>query len=135
MFKFLDNIYGRSGQWKTVRKKHLEKYPKCAACGRESNLEVHHIIPYQIDPSKELDPNNLITLCGNYCHFVFGHLMDWKSWNKNVINDCEIYLNTKNNRPQVEEFGSKQKGNYYETLLSMYRHIIKFYNRIKCWNN
>jgi 5-methylcytosine-specific restriction enzyme A len=89
----------RSSSWPKVRKQHLLRFPNCAACGRSKNLDVHHIIPVSVDPTKELDPDNLITLCSDPCHFVFGHLMDYKSWNINVINDCKNYLNKKNNRP------------------------------------
>lgn len=89
----------RSHLWSSVRKKHLEQYPRCAACGRSDKVEVHHIEPVHLQPSKELDHTNLITLCDSPCHLVFGHLMDYKSWNINVIDDCKNYLNKKNNRP------------------------------------
>jgi len=69
------------------------------ACGRKEDLEVHHIIPVHKDPSKELDPNNLITLCGKTCHLMFGHLMDYKSWNPNVEEDSELYLSKIKMRP------------------------------------
>jgi 5-methylcytosine-specific restriction protein A len=78
----------RSPKWSTIRKEHLKKYPTCTACGSSKNLEVHHIVPVHIDPSKELDIDNLITLCSENCHILFGHLMYFKSWNKNVVNDC-----------------------------------------------
>jgi hypothetical protein len=97
MFNFLDN-FGRSSSWRTVRNKHLKKFPTCAACGRTKNLEVHHIVPYQVDRSKELDTDNLITLCGDYCHFVFGHFMDYKSWNTNVVEDSKKYYMERLNR-------------------------------------
>jgi hypothetical protein len=47
----------------------------------------------------ELEPSNLITLCDKYCHFVFGHLMNYKSWNKNIIEDAEVYYNSVRSRP------------------------------------
>lgn len=135
MFRFLDN-FGRSSSWKRVRQEHLKSNPFCAACGRKDNLEVHHIIPYQIDPSKELDPNNLITLCGKYCHFVFGHFMDWKSWNENVINDSINYSKNKLNRPYKEEvFGSLNKGTLYETITLFIHNIRKFVGQYIRWHN
>lgn len=106
MFGFIDRFYGRSPKWRKVRAEHIKKNPKCAACGRKDNLEVHHIVPYHIDPDKELDPENLITLCGKYCHFVFGHLMDWKSWNENVVRDCTLYNISISQRPYRELFGA-----------------------------
>ncbi len=106
---FLDKIYGRSPKWRKVRAEHIKNNPTCAACGRKDGLEVHHIVPYHIDPDKELDPDNLITLCGKYCHFIFGHLMDWKSWNENVVRDSTLYLLAKTQRPYKEVFGTPPK--------------------------
>lgn len=89
----------RSSKWTTVKKEHLKDNPYCAACGRDSKLEVHHIEPVHLNPNRELDPTNLITLCDNPCHILFGHLMNYKSWNKDVVNDCQVYLNKVKNRP------------------------------------
>lgn len=93
----------RSWKWKDVRKKHLESQPFCQACGRSSDLEVHHIEPVHKNPDRELDPTNLITLCSKGCHLLFGHLMDYKSWNKDVILDSESYLNKIRQRPYHEK--------------------------------
>ena len=50
---------------------------------------------------KELDENNLITLCDgkSRCHLLFGHLLSWKSFNPNVVEDCKIWSEKINNRP------------------------------------
>lgn len=89
----------RSSQWPKIRKKYLEKNPNCAICGSKVKPEVHHIIPVHVDPSKELDESNLITLCDKYCHFIFGHLMSWHSWNTNILSDAQIFNEKINNRP------------------------------------
>lgn len=89
----------RSPKWSETRKKHLEKEPCCMACGSCKKPEVHHIVPVHLDPSKELDPDNLITLCDKYCHFIFGHFMNYKSWNPNVKSDSYTYFKNKKNRP------------------------------------
>ena len=109
MFGIVDKLYGRSSQWRKVRAKHLEGNPCCAACGRKDNLQVHHIVPYHLNPDLVLEPSNLITLCGKYCHFVFGHFMDWKSWNENVVRDSTLYLLAKRHRPHKEVFGTPPK--------------------------
>lgn len=84
MFKRLQfAIDGRSSQWAGVRKKHLKSFPVCLACGTKASLAVHHIIPFKIDPSKELEEANLMTLC-KHCHLVLGHLKDWD------INNTEV---------------------------------------------
>lgn len=86
----------RSSKWPSLRKKHLKKQPCCMACSSCKKPEVHHIIPVSIDPSKELDESNLITLCDKYCHFIFGHLMNWKSYNSNVVKDAhQFYIKIK----------------------------------------
>lgn len=88
----------RSPKWSTLRKQHLINQPNCQACNRTTKLEVHHKIPVHIDSTKELDPENLITLCDT-CHFVFGHLLDWKSWNTNVVKDVLNFYRKVQNRP------------------------------------
>jgi len=93
------NFGSRSSSWPKVRQKHLEKNPYCAACGKKLKLDVHHIEPVHLNPDRELDESNLITLCSNTCHFVFGHFMDYKSWNANVEQDCENYLMKYRKRP------------------------------------
>lgn len=87
----------RSSKWPTTRKQHLQKQPKCAACGGDKCLEVHHIKPFNEHPELELDLNNLITLCesksnGVNCHLLFGHLGNFKSINPNVIQDVAIWI-------------------------------------------
>ena len=68
-FRHSDKLHiQRSSQWPKIRKKHIEKQPCCMACGSCKKPEVHHIVPVHVDPSKELDPDNLITLCDKYCH-------------------------------------------------------------------
>lgn len=89
----------RSSSWPKIRKEHIKKYPYCAACGKSSKIEVHHIEPVHINADRELDPTNLITLCDSPCHIVFGHLMDYKSWNITVVKDCMEYYSKFYNRP------------------------------------
>lgn len=89
----------RSPKWSKTRQQHLLENPLCANCGSQTDLEVHHIEPVHINPSRELDPTNLITLCSRYCHLAVGHLMDYKSWNINVINDTSVYFNKVKTRP------------------------------------
>lgn len=89
----------RSSRWQTIRKQFLKDHPCCAACGKRSKVEVHHIEPVHTNPDKELDLDNLITLCDSPCHLVFGHLMDYKSWNPSVVRDCMVYYNKYKNKP------------------------------------
>jgi 5-methylcytosine-specific restriction protein A len=89
----------RSPKWSSVRKQHVKENPKCAVCGKTNKIEVHHIEPVHINPDRELDPSNLITLCDSPCHLIFGHLMDYRSWNKDVVEDSKNYNLKIKNKP------------------------------------
>lgn len=106
MIKILNKIYSlfakevsilalpRSSKWRKVRCQFLMENPKCAVCGSKKNVVPHHIIPVHLDPDKELDPNNLISLCENKnfnCHFFFGHLKNWTKYNLNIVEDAKIW--------------------------------------------
>ena len=135
MFGLFDRMYGRSPKWRSVRAEHIKNHPECAACGRKDGLEVHHIVPYHINPDLELEPSNLITLCGKYCHFIFGHFMDWKSWNENVVRDSTLYYACKIQRPYKESgFGSQQKG-YSNAFISTIISICNWPFRFLCRND
>jgi 5-methylcytosine-specific restriction enzyme A len=44
-------------------------------------------------PELELEPSNLITLCGfdgSGCHFVVGHRGDFRDWVPGVATACEF---------------------------------------------
>jgi 5-methylcytosine-specific restriction protein A len=90
----------RSTQWPKIRDEHLEMEPTCQACGTKKNLSVHHIMPYHLDRTKELDHSNLITLCEeHHCHLVFGHYASWYSYNPQVREDVKKWLERVKNRP------------------------------------
>jgi hypothetical protein len=82
----------RSGKWPRVRAMHLRLHPCCEACGSKADLEVHHIVPYHINPALELEPANLITLCegpGVGHHLFWGHNGSYRLFNPHVRADCE----------------------------------------------
>lgn len=88
-FGFKLRYAARSPDWSKVRNEYLKNNKRCAACGTNTGLEVHHIKPVHLFPEKELDIDNLVTLCSKKCHLLFGHLMNFKSWNPEVIEDCK----------------------------------------------
>jgi len=92
------SVQARDPRWTALRNAHLKREPFCQACGRDSDLEVHHIEPVHVAPSKELDPANLITLCG-ICHLLIGHLRNWKSYNVSVRKDASTLLQKIRTRP------------------------------------
>jgi 5-methylcytosine-specific restriction endonuclease McrA len=95
----------RSSKWDTVRKNFLKTNSTCAVCGGKDKLEVHHKQPFHEHPELELDPTNLITLCesksnGVTCHLLFGHLGNYRSINKDVDKDVQIWNDKIKNRPK-----------------------------------
>lgn len=88
----------RSPLWRKFEAQWLKEQPSCAACGRIKHAVGHHIIPFYVDRSKELDHMNIITLCEglllrrNGCHFRIGHLGNWKLYNLRVREDAAVNL-------------------------------------------
>lgn len=84
----------RSSHWETVRKHWLEHNNECAACGVKNDLQVHHVKPFHLDPSLELNFTNFITLCekkgGFECHLHVGHHGNFKSENPNVREEAAV---------------------------------------------
>ena len=87
--------------------KHLEtlsSYNGCIACGSKENIEWHHVdVEFHVDPSRELDPTNLVPLCMNRHtnetlhkhHFTIGHGgKNWKTLNPNCRNDAKKILDS-----------------------------------------
>ncbi len=89
----------RSPHWDDARDDQIRRHPECLACGSKRNLEAHHLLPYHLYPRLELDPKNLVTLC-RVCHFIFGHLKSWSSYNPNCIRDSLLYRKAIRNRPK-----------------------------------
>lgn len=81
---------GRSSHWPAVAHAHLKLHPACAACGATKDLDVHHVVPFHVDPSKELLESNLLTLCR--LHHLDAHCGDWKLWNPQAVNRAIQHL-------------------------------------------
>lgn len=134
---FFNKLYGRSSRWAKVRAEFLKENGRCAACGTDKDLEVHHIIPYHLDPTTELEYTNLITLCGKRCHFIFGHLCDWKSWNTDVIEDCKKYNDKLIHRPYEIKVAqaSPQNKNGEKYAISNFFNIASIKLKLFSWHN
>lgn len=102
--RYILDLRARSSEWKKLRAAHLEKEPACVACGKTADLDVHHIIPVFANPSRELDPDNLITLCGTRCHIVFGHFMCYHCYNPHVRKMAQDYRASMRKRNCLETF-------------------------------
>jgi len=88
----------RSPKWNRVRDDFLRKHRDCTACGSGLDLEVHHVVPYHQRRDLELVESNLLVLCRD-CHFYFGHLKDWTSYNESVRTDAANYRQKIRQRP------------------------------------
>jgi len=84
----------RSPRWRSTERTYLALFPTCAACGGKRMLQVHHEKPVSTHPELELAPSNLITLCmgSMVCHFVLGHLGNWRQSNPYVRQDAALLL-------------------------------------------
>ena len=76
----------RYSVWKNKREQ-KKKHPECCVCGRlprwfQIPNQVHRILPEHLFEHLADDLNNMATMC-RFCHFVFGHLRNWKKYNKN----------------------------------------------------
>lgn len=96
----------RSPQWRSVRDAYIKNHPYCAACGTKEDLNVHHVVSFKDDPSRELDKTNLVTLCRAH-HLILGHDKDgpdgpnnpnWSTSNKNVREDAKKFKDKMNPR-------------------------------------
>ena len=91
----------RSPKWRATRKRFLAKNPECAACGARRGLQVHHVEPFHLNPGRELDVTNLITLCeyvgGLECHELLGHGDHWKCY----VPDVRVLAAELRERPEA----------------------------------
>jgi hypothetical protein len=85
----------RSPRWSSLRKAIILRDKSCAACGSKKDLTVHHIVPFHLRPDLELVEDNLIVLCEGpvvNCHFLYGHALDWRAYNPEVVTVAAMTL-------------------------------------------
>lgn len=98
----------RSPEWPRVRAAYIKEHPECAACGyKGKENQVHHVSPFHLGAvnergeTLELDPKNLITLCGpghrNH-HLDIGHGGTYTCRNPNVREDAERFRKMRENK-------------------------------------
>lgn len=88
----------RSKNWSKLSKQWIKINPCCAVCGSKEKCVPHHKKPVHLFPEFELDENNLVTLCPDH-HLLFGHLMQWRSFNSSIEEDILTWNNKIKNRP------------------------------------
>lgn len=83
----------RSAKWPGIRRLWLKQNPSCVACGGRDGVEAHHVVPFHLEPDRELDLTNLISLCekgpgSTNCHCLVGHCGDWRAYNPMAREDA-----------------------------------------------
>ena len=92
----------RHFDWPKVKRIYLKTHRICAACGRTTDLEVHHKVPFWEDRNLELNEANLITLCASH-HWSMAHYTDFKSYNENIKVDAAEWRERIKNRPKWKQ--------------------------------
>ena len=94
---------GRSPLWSLVRRIHLKSHPMCAACGSTRFIQVHHIVPFHMNRSLELNEGNLITLCmgKSECHLALGHGDSFNTYNPHVVPDVRVVAADPSTLPEI----------------------------------
>ena len=101
----------RSPRWDHFRDEFIHRHPVCAACGCLVELQVHHVVPFSVNPALELLDTNLLVLCmgPHECHFRIGHGGSFKCHNPRVEKDAEVLRLLPNTRPEVEARAKKTR--------------------------
>ena len=118
----------RSPQWRKVRLAHLKLHPVCEICGSAKDVEVHHFVPFHLDPKLELEESNLITLCeskywGFSCHLQVGHGGNYRYENKGLLEDVKIMKKIAS-PGYIRQYGTKDRDDY----------LVKIKQRVKAAN-
>lgn len=95
-------MQARAPGWARMAREWLAGNPACAVCGQKDGCVPHHKLPVHAYPALELSWGNLITLCPEH-HLLCGHLMDWRSWNPTVDEDCAAWRGKIHRRPYRED--------------------------------
>ena len=81
----------RSPKWDAWLKAFL-RGKSCIACGARDGLTGHHVIPFHLRPDLELVESNVVPICSDRCHIVWGHLDDFALDNPTVRQDAADHL-------------------------------------------
>ena len=69
---------------KAMKEYHAD-HPECEYCRRNEKVQTHHIVPVSVSPSEADDKKNMMSLCAKRCHLTLGHMGNFKTYNKNVL--------------------------------------------------
>lgn len=77
----------RAKEWAKLRNQFVLENPVCLVSGLRTNIEVHHAVPFHVNPGLELAWENLRTVSRPY-HFLVGHLCSWSDYNPDFDADA-----------------------------------------------
>lgn len=98
----------RSPKWTELSKRLIKKHPYCSACIDITNLETHHIMPFNLYPELELVKENCMVLCRLH-HFVIGHFADWMGYNRKAERDAKRFKASMNRNYKTVRIGEDLK--------------------------
>lgn len=75
-------------QWRKTARLYMVDHKVCELCAEDSELQVHHVVPWHISAELRFVLSNLVCLC-QPCHFRFGHWRRWKDSNPEIRQLCE----------------------------------------------
>lgn len=119
----------RDNRWPRLRKAFLVANPQCAVCVTAVEVVPHHVKPVHLFPELELDPDNLITFCPPH-HLLFGHLMNWRAYNPQVIADAWGWKQHIEKRPMAAPPQTRlsQGLNHPDLVLERYEAFVRQYD-------
>lgn len=88
----------RAPGWASLRNRFIAAHPRCAGCGAAASV-AHHVEPVSLNPSRELDAENLVPFCDR-CHLMIGHLGCWSSYNADAVADAAWWRAKLSRRPK-----------------------------------
>lgn len=93
-------VRSRNRAWAALSKRLREEAGRCAVCGSDKRLNVHHLLWRRVRADLVLDENNLICLCAKH-HFLLhrGHETEFMAW-------------LRDNRPDQWEWVMRQAAAY-----------------------
>lgn len=111
-------VFRSSNEWKKIRKKIINRDKHCLICGSTDHLEVHHIIPLDVNWELRKEKLNLITLCKSHHNLVHNGVFN-QCYLTNLVGEINDMLGKKFGRLTVLEECKKRdkhKRIYYKCI-------------------
>lgn len=80
LHKKVEGVWRNKWQNRMRDKLSLEQSRCCSVCKEEATLEIHHIVPVCVDPSRCFDEDNIVAVCKD-CHKEYHSEQGWQTGN------------------------------------------------------